>query len=59
MEAARPLELEAIVGAIVELGDKMKLAMPYTRAVYACAKLLDKGIRESHRGPVEVQASNA
>lgn len=59
VEAGRPLELEAIVGAIVELGDKMGLTIPFTRSVYACAKLLDKGIRESHRGPVEVQASNA
>jgi len=45
VEAGRPLELESIVGAVVELGDKMQLAMPNTRAVYACVKLLDQGIR--------------
>ncbi len=45
VEARRPLELESIVGAIVELGVKMGLEMPYTRAVYACTKLLDQGIR--------------
>lgn len=50
VEAGRPLELESIIGAIVELGDKMELSMPYTRAVYACAKLLDQGIRDSHSG---------
>jgi len=40
LEAGRPLELEAIVGAVVELGEKLGVAMPHTRTVYACAKLL-------------------
>jgi 2-dehydropantoate 2-reductase len=41
LEAGRPLELEAVVGAIVELGDRLGVPMPATRAVYACAKMLD------------------
>jgi 2-dehydropantoate 2-reductase len=41
-EAGRPMELEAIVGAVVELGDRLGVAMPATRTVYACAKLLDE-----------------
>ena len=41
-EAGRPMELEAIVGAVVELGDRLGVAMPVTRTVYACAKLLDQ-----------------
>jgi len=32
--------LEAIVGAVVELGAKMGLPLTSTKAVYACAKLL-------------------
>jgi len=40
LEAGRPLELEAVVGAVVELGERLGLPMPYTRTVYACAKLL-------------------
>jgi 2-dehydropantoate 2-reductase len=44
VEARRPLELEAIVGAVVELGNKMGLEMPYTRAVYAAAKLLSQTV---------------
>jgi 2-dehydropantoate 2-reductase len=40
LESGRPMELEAIVGAVVELGERMKIAMPSTRAVYTCAKLL-------------------
>jgi len=40
LEAGRPMELEALVGAVVELGERVGLAMPYTRTVYNCAKLL-------------------
>lgn len=47
LEAGRPMELEAVVGAVVELGERMGLAMTATRAVYACAKQLD----ETSRGP--------
>lgn len=42
LEAGRPLELEAVVGAVVELGERLGIAMPHTRTVYACAKLLEK-----------------
>ena len=40
LEAGRPLELEAIVGAVLELGEKLGVPMPQTQAVYACTKLL-------------------
>jgi 2-dehydropantoate 2-reductase len=39
LEAGRPLELEAVVGAVLELGERLNVAMPATRAVYACTKL--------------------
>ena len=42
LEAGRPMELEAIVGAVLELADRLAIAMPATRAVYACVKLLDE-----------------
>jgi len=42
LEAGRPLELEAVVGAVVELGERLNLPMLHTRTVYACAKLLAK-----------------
>jgi len=42
LEAGRPLEIEAVVGAVVELGDRLGVPMPATRAVYACVKLLDE-----------------
>jgi len=40
LEAGRPLELEAIVGAVIELGDRVGVPMPSTRAIYACTKAL-------------------
>jgi len=49
LEAGRPLELEPIVGATVELGDRLGVPMPATRAVYACAKMLD----EKRRGAIK------
>jgi 2-dehydropantoate 2-reductase len=40
LEAGRPMELEALVGAVVEVGERVDLPMPLSRAVYNCAKLL-------------------
>ena len=40
LEAGRPLELEAVVGAVVELGERLGVPMPHTRTVYAATKLL-------------------
>ena len=41
LEAGKPLELECMTGAIVELGELLGVAVPHTRAVHACAKLLE------------------
>ena len=41
LEAGRPMELEAVAGAVVELGERLGVSMPHTRAVYACTKLLE------------------
>ena len=40
LEAGRPMELEALVGAVVELGERVGLPMTCTRTVYNCTKLL-------------------
>ena len=42
LEAGRPMELEALVGAVVELGERVGLAMIATRTVYNCTKLLSQ-----------------
>ena len=41
IEAGKPTELEAIVGAVIELGEKLGLELPNTKSVYACVKLLE------------------
>jgi 2-dehydropantoate 2-reductase len=42
LEAGRRMELEALVGSVVELGERLDLALPHTRMVYSCAKLLNR-----------------
>src|SRR5207244_13204638 len=42
LEAGRPMELESIVGAVVELAERVGVPMPHTRTVYACTKLLSR-----------------
>jgi 2-dehydropantoate 2-reductase len=42
VEAGRPLEVEALVGAVCELGDHLQLDLPHLRSVYALVKLLDR-----------------
>jgi 2-dehydropantoate 2-reductase len=49
LEAGRPMELEAIVGAVTELGERFHIPMPHTRAVYACARLLSKKTAASNK----------
>jgi len=41
LEAGRTLELDGIVGAALEVGERLGVPMPHTRAVYACTKLLE------------------
>ena len=38
---ARKFRADAVVGAVIELADRLGVSMPTTRAVYACAKMLD------------------
>jgi 2-dehydropantoate 2-reductase len=45
IESGRPPELEAILGAVIELGGKLNVDMPHTATIYACTKLLSQGAR--------------
>jgi 2-dehydropantoate 2-reductase len=45
LEAGRPLEIDPVVGAALELGGRLGVDMPQTRTVYACAKLLESASR--------------
>src|SRR5204862_1555719 len=55
LEAGRPMELEPVVGAVVELGERLGVPMPATQAVYACTKLLgEQNMHKELRTPQEV-----
>ena len=53
LEAGRPMELEALVGAVVELGERVGLPMTCTRTVYNCTKLLAQGAIRQQTKAVE------
>jgi 2-dehydropantoate 2-reductase len=46
VEAGRPLEVDALVGAVVEIGHLAGLELPRLETVYACVKLLDRTLRK-------------
>src|SRR5206468_9161875 len=48
VELGRPLELDALVGAVIELGDLLKVATPNIKAIYACVCLLAQILNAQH-----------
>jgi 2-dehydropantoate 2-reductase len=46
VEAGKPLEIDGMLGVVVELADMTGVEVPTLRALYACVSLLDKTIRE-------------
>jgi 2-dehydropantoate 2-reductase len=54
VEAGRELELEAIMGAVIELARMIDIATPAIDSVYALVKLLDETMRE-RRGAVQLR----
>jgi 2-dehydropantoate 2-reductase len=48
VEAGKPIEVEALVGSVVELGKLTNTPTPHIDAVYACARLLAKTLADQH-----------
>ena len=44
LENGRPIELQAMLGSVEELGDILNIQIPYIRALYSCTELLSKSI---------------
>lgn len=42
LEAGRPMEIDALTGSVVELGDRLGIPVPHLRTLYASVKLLEK-----------------
>jgi 2-dehydropantoate 2-reductase len=55
VEQGRPLELQAILGAVFELAQMTGTPAPYLEAVYACASLLEKTLADGN-GRLRVQS---
>lgn len=50
LEAGKPLEIDCLTGAVIELAQRLDVPVPHTRAVHACVKLLD-ALRRPTRKP--------
>ena len=48
VEAGRALEIEALIGAVIELGALTETPTPHIEAVYACVSLLNKTLSDKH-----------
>ncbi|MEP6491893.1 MAG: 2-dehydropantoate 2-reductase [bacterium] len=46
VEAGKPLEIEALIGAVIELGRLTEIPTPHIDAVYACVSLLNKTLAD-------------
>ena len=46
-ERGRPLELEGLMAAVVEIGDLLGVPMPQTKAVYGLARVRSEAIKAS------------
>ncbi len=55
VEHGKPIEIEALVGSVAELGRMTGIPTPHIDAVYACASLLAKTLA-SQRGRLRVEA---
>ncbi len=42
LEAGKPLELDCMTGAVLEIAGRLGIAVPHVETVHACAKLLDR-----------------
>jgi 2-dehydropantoate 2-reductase len=42
LEAGRPMEIDALTGSVVELGDRLSIPVPHLRTLYSSVKLLQQ-----------------
>jgi len=41
VEAAKPLEIDCLTEAVIELAGQLEIPVPHTRTLHACVKLLE------------------
>ena len=59
LDAGKPLEIEGLIGAILEMGRLTNTATPVIESVYALVKLLDHGTQASRAPEAEAAAIKA
>ena len=42
IESGRPVEIDALLGSVVELGDLLDVPVPHLKTLYACVRLLER-----------------
>lgn len=57
LECGRPMEVEPMIGAVVELGDLLGLSLPHLHTVYACSKLLEQVHQKQREASQHQQAA--
>ena len=48
VEVGKPLEIDGMLGAVVELAELTEVEVPTLRALYACVSLLNKTLQQEH-----------
>jgi len=46
LEAGKPMEIEGMLGVVIELAEMTKIEVPTLRSLYACVSLLDRAVRD-------------
>ena len=57
-EAGKPLEIDALIGAVIELGRLTDTPTPHIDSVYACVSLLDRTIQANRAAVVPREAGD-
>ena len=42
LDAGKPLETGCMSGAVIEIGDRLGMPLPYTRAIHACVEMRER-----------------
>ena len=48
VEVGKPLEIDGMLGAVVELAELTEVEVPTLRALYACVSLLNNTLQQEH-----------
>jgi 2-dehydropantoate 2-reductase len=57
VEAGKPLEIDCMTGAVIEIAERLAIPVPHTYAAHACAKLLGMRVAGQLSGSPAVQSS--